>query len=50
MHVGSLNLEDNWIEGDGAKAIADMLKDNISITDLVSLFTFEAFVRQFYDS
>ncbi|XP_072030834.1 uncharacterized protein [Amphiura filiformis] len=32
--VLTLDLEDNWIEGDGASYLADMLKENCYISDL----------------
>lgn len=32
----SLNLHDNYLEGDGGAAIAAMLKENCYITELVS--------------
>ena len=31
-----LNLQGNWIEGDGGSAMARMLEDNDYITELVS--------------
>ena len=37
--VLTLDLEDNWIEGTGAAYIADMLKENCYISELVSDFT-----------
>lgn len=35
-----LNLQGNWIEGDGAAAMARMLEENDYITELVSRFVF----------
>ncbi|XP_018429372.1 PREDICTED: leucine-rich repeat-containing protein 74B [Nanorana parkeri] len=32
--IVSLNLSDNWVEGDGAAAITDMLKENCYISEL----------------
>ena len=34
--VESLDLEDNWIGADGASSIAEMLRTNHVITEIVS--------------
>ena len=34
--VLTLDLQDNWLEGVGGRHIAEMLKENIYITELVS--------------
>ena len=34
--VINLDLQDNWLEGDGGESIARMLKENCYITELVS--------------
>lgn len=34
--IVKLDLEDNWLQCDGAKYIADMLKENCYIYDLVN--------------